>query len=199
MSEADNTRRTALKVVTAIGTSCLVAFPPNELLAQQGEHDGNHALGGEASPHYVAPTIDPFSPKFFTAGEGLLVACLCDLIIPPTDTPGAAAAGVPHYIDQLVLQNAEQQKTFREGLAWMNGHGKPFIEMTEVEQIAILAPLSHAADAGKLDEEGVRFFHLLKGMTADGYYTSYAGLVQELGYKGNQALAKFEGCVHDEH
>jgi len=37
----------------------------------------------------------------------------------------------------------------------------------------------------------------MKNLTADGYYTSYAGLVQELGYQGNQALSRFEGCVHE--
>ena len=40
----------------------------------------------------------------------------------------------------------------------------------------------------------VRFFRLLKNLTADGYYTSRIGLVDELGYKGNTALAAFPAC-----
>ena len=31
----------------------------------------------------------------------------------------------------------------------------------------------------------VTFFRLLKNLTADGYYTSRVGLLDELGYKGN--------------
>ena len=191
MAETGNTRRTTLKIMSAIGTTCAFPFSAEELFGQQ-EHD--HVSG---VPHYTAPAVAPFEPQFFTAAEGLAVARLCDLIIPQTETPGAVAAGVPHYIDQIVMRNPEHQKLFREGIQWMNSHGKPFVEMTETEQIAILQPLSDSADGGKMDADGVAFFHAIKNMTADGYYTSYAGLVQELGYKGNQALASFEGCVHE--
>ena len=31
-------------------------------------------------------------------------------------------------------------------------------------------------------------------MTADGYYTSRAGLIEELGYTGNTMLAEFPVC-----
>lgn len=41
----------------------------------------------------------------------------------------------------------------------------------------------------------VRFFRLLKNLTADGYYTSRIGLVDELGYQGNTALAAFPTCA----
>ena len=40
----------------------------------------------------------------------------------------------------------------------------------------------------------VRFFRLVKNLTADGYYTSRVGLLEELGYAGNTALAKFPAC-----
>ena len=61
----------------------------------------------------------------------------------------------------------------------------------------MLTPLSTAVDSGKLDVPGAKFFAAVKNLTADGYYTSYAGLVQELGYQGNQVLSSFEGCVHE--
>ena len=44
-----------------------------------------------------------------------------------------------------------------------------------------------------------RFFRLIKNLTADGYYTSRVGLVDELGYSGNTMLAKFPGCSISEH
>jgi hypothetical protein len=40
----------------------------------------------------------------------------------------------------------------------------------------------------------VRFFRLVKSLTADGYYTSRVGLLDELGYAGNRALAQFPSC-----
>jgi hypothetical protein len=45
----------------------------------------------------------------------------------------------------------------------------------------------------------VRLFRLIKNLTADGYYTSRVGLLQELGYTGNTALARFPTCAVREH
>ena len=45
----------------------------------------------------------------------------------------------------------------------------------------------------------VRLFRLMKSLTADGYYTSRIGLVDELGYTGNTALAIFPSCTIREH
>ena len=45
----------------------------------------------------------------------------------------------------------------------------------------------------------VRLFRLIKNLTADGYYTSRIGLVDELGYTGNTALASFPSCTIREH
>ncbi len=186
------TRRQSLKIIGAVGATCAFPFSADELYGQQApEHAHN------VGPHYAVPVAVPFEPKFFTAAEALVIERLADLIIPPTDSPGAVAAGVPHYIDQVVLQNAEHQKLFREGILWLDSHGKPFTTMPAEEQIALLTPVSAAGDAGKLDVLGAAFFQAMKKLTADGYYTSYAGLVQELGYKGNQALGSFEGCVHE--
>ena len=41
----------------------------------------------------------------------------------------------------------------------------------------------------------VAFFRLMKNLTADGYYTSRAGLLEELGYSGNTFLPAFPGCA----
>lgn len=45
----------------------------------------------------------------------------------------------------------------------------------------------------------VRFFRLVKNLTADGYYTSRVGLLDELGYKGNTMLPAFPSCTVPEH
>ena len=45
----------------------------------------------------------------------------------------------------------------------------------------------------------VRFFRLVRNLTADGYYTSRVGLLEELGYSGNRALAQFSSCMVSEH
>ena len=63
----------------------------------------------------------------------------------------------------------------------------------------MLTPLSAAADRRRGQPTREQFFHMMKSMTADGYYTSQIGLVQELGYKGNTALPSFPACTHPEH
>jgi len=45
----------------------------------------------------------------------------------------------------------------------------------------------------------IRFFRLIKNLTADGYYTSQVGLLEELGYSGNTFRAAFQGCSVPEH
>jgi hypothetical protein len=44
-----------------------------------------------------------------------------------------------------------------------------------------------------------RFFRLIKNLTADGYYTSRVGLLDELGYTGNTYRPSFPQCSVSEH
>ena len=45
----------------------------------------------------------------------------------------------------------------------------------------------------------IRFFRLIKNLTADGYYTSRVGLLEELGYVGNTFRAAYPACSVPEH
>jgi gluconate 2-dehydrogenase gamma chain len=185
MSEPD--RREALKIIGAIGATCAFPFSADELYAQH-----QHPAG---TVQQIQPAAAPYQPKFFSESEYKLVARMADLIIPPTDTPGAAAAGVPEYIDRVVSANPEQQKRFREGLEWLGkAAGGSFLELGGPRQIELLTPLCEAADAGAAKHAGARFFLSMKNLTADGYYTSREGLVRELGYNGNTVLPEFPEC-----
>ncbi len=241
------TRRQALKMLGAIGATCAFPFAGDELY-------GQHVHTTLAQ----TPPPGPYAPAFFTPAEYASLSRLTDVIIPPTDTPGAAAAGVPEYIDRVVTLNAEHQPLIRAGLLWLEQQAKSrysreFLLLDEAEHIAILQPLSDEIDRqqreaqrgrfrteapfdsgakalaqGKQGKEvyyvaltdkdpparpastppvaldadpgmPVRFFRLLKNLTADGYYTSRVGLLEELGYAGNTALAKFPVCSVPEH
>jgi len=192
------TRRETLKIIGAIGSTCAFPFSANDLYGQQEHH--HHA----ATPTQAQLPSQPYKPKFFTAREYQTVSRIADLIIPPTDTPGAVGAGVPEYIDYVVSNNRQHEKPMRQGIKWLDHqarkrHHKRFIELAEQPQIELLMPLSDAVDRNEVKTEGQRFFRTVKSMTADGYYTSPIGLVQELGYKGNTALASFPECDHPEH
>ena len=183
-------RRETLKIIGAIGATCAFPYASDELY---GQHV--HVAGKEAVLR---------APTYFSGEAFAMVSRIADLIIPETDTPGAVQAGVPLYIDLVVGRNAEHQSLYQTGLESVERlaaerFGKRFLQLPEDHQIAILEPLAEAADDGKLDSEGARFFRAIKNMTADGYYTSKVGLSDELGFKGGAVLAEVPTCEVPEH
>jgi gluconate 2-dehydrogenase gamma chain len=178
-------RRGALKIISAIGATCGYPYAGDELFGQTTEHHHDPA----------PPAPAPLEPSFFNPAQFRMITRIADLIIPANDTPGAVGAGVPIYIDMVIAKNKAQQKLVAEGLEWLAK--KNFPELSEADQLAILHPLCEAADAGDLKQHPVQFFHLMKNLTADGYYTSQIGLIKELGYSGNTAMAEFPTCLHE--
>jgi hypothetical protein len=186
-------RREALKIIGAVGVTCAFPFSANELYGQHVHPPM------DAAPQTAKPAV-PFVPQFFTPAQLLVVSRLTDLIIPPTETPGAAVAGVPEYIDLVVHEDPGLQLAFREGLLRLDANsqsrfaGVSFLQLTEAQQVEILTSLSETDRGGD-----VAFFHAIKNLTADGYYTSRIGLLQELGYNGDAVLAAFPVFSIPEH
>lgn len=186
-------RRETLRIIGAIGTTCAFPYSADELYGQHVHQAPDTPAAGAGNP------------VFFTPREMETVTKLADLILPATDTPGAVAAGVPLYIDFVVSSNAKWQKLFRQGMRWLDRQsarrGKRFVELAEAQQVAMLKPLCDAADRAqaakaKLPME-VSFFKAVKGMTADGFFTSKQGLVDTMGYSGNTVMAEFPPCIHE--
>jgi hypothetical protein len=184
-------RRSVLKIFGAIGATCAYPFASDELFAQT-----------EAHHHIPAPPQAGTEPRFFNQGDFAMISRIADLIIPETDTPGATGAGVPAYIDLVISRNGEQQRVAVDGLRWLDSEAeriadKKFIDLAERQQLSILEPLCESADnaGGVARGRNVEFFALIKNLTADGYYTSRTGLIEEVGYKGNTALSSYPACV----
>ncbi len=147
----------------------------------------------------------PFTPKALSPAQLEAVATLAELIIPTTETPGARAALVDRFIDNL-LANAQpaDKERFLTGLAWVDTrstalYGKPFTGATPEQQTELLTKLAAASGHAADDAPGVPFFTAIKQMTISGYYSTKIGLEQELGDNGQLFTAVFEGCTHDEH
>lgn len=140
-----------------------------------------------------------YKPKFFTKDELDTVRLLVELMIPRTDTPGAADAGVHQIIDSDISRNPAAQKRWRDGLAWVEekarvSGAKSFSALNPDQRTAVLTAASQGADT-----VGSGFFTLLKGAAVDAYYSTREGLQTELGWNGNTYLAEFKGCTHKEH
>jgi hypothetical protein len=125
-----------------------------------------------------------------TKDELALLAELTERIIPKTDTPGAAEAGVPAIIDAGLARNPAKLKQWKAALAWFRSQGR-----SSAARLKVLERLS-TAEKGT---EGSEHFALLKGDTIDVYYSTEAGLKTELGWNANTYLSEFPGCTHPEH
>ena len=162
------------------------------------------ALGiAQEHSHTAASAAKPaaeWTPELFDEHQNQTVIALVDVIIPATDTPGAKAALVNRHMDHILAAAPEDEKTqFREGLWWVDGyairkHGKPFASCSAAQQTAILEMLDTGADP--VNGPGHKFFQMLKGMTAQIYYSTEIGF-KELN-KGGRVPATF-GCQHPEH
>ncbi len=145
------TRRYALKMLGTVGLTCAFPFSGDELY---GQHV--HVTLAQT------PAPGPYAPAFFTPEEFATLARLTDVIIPPTNTPGASAAGVPEYIDRVVSLNAEHQALIRAGLAWLERQAKDrysreFLSLEEAQHVAILQPLSDEVDRRQREALRARF------------------------------------------
>lgn len=130
-----------------------------------------------------------YEPKTFAADEYELLGALVDMILPPTDTPGAREVGVHAMLDEDFARDDERLGIIRGGLATLTERG--FLDLSADGQVALLTEYSEAAGSQR------DFFETLKGLTIDAYYATEVGLVDELGYQGNTYLAEFKGCTHD--
>ncbi len=189
----DVDRRQALRY--ALGLMAAVGAEPFMLDAwmQQVQDSGR---SGAAKGTY-RPLADG-NPTFFNASEYKTLTRMVDMIIPRTDTPGAADAGVPLYIDIIVKYDAALGKKFKTGLSELDAAAqkasrKNFSDAAPTAQIKVLESMQPEKAPGH------DFFETVKAMTIVGYYSSEIGLFQELHFKGNEALSSFPGCPHGGH
>jgi glucoside 3-dehydrogenase (cytochrome c) hitch-hiker subunit len=196
------TRRTALRrVATGAGVTATTLWLNRLDLLAQDPAMHTHLAAATSAQAAAAP----FVPKALTPAQLESVATLAELIIPTTNTPGARAALVDRFVDNIMAnaQPADKER-FLTGLAWMDTrsnalYAKPFTAATPEQQTELLTKLAAPSGQAAEDAPGVPFFTAIKGMTIAGYYSTKIGLEQELGDNGQLFNPVFEGCTHKEH
>jgi gluconate 2-dehydrogenase gamma chain len=180
------------EVLRILGTAAAAAtFPGFSKWGFACGHAGNAALSiRPASYHSV----------FFSASEYAMVARLAEMIIPSDGSPGAREAGVAEFIDFMVARDPEVQYPFRMGLAWLNAHsessgGKKFLELSGEQQNSLLEPLGFKSKVRPGEEDGRRFFALVREYTVTGFYTSEIGF-KELDNPALKFYAESPECPH---
>jgi hypothetical protein len=193
-------RRSALRRLGAGGLGVVTSSWWVGQLAALARDRSAHAHAAVAASVQAAGA---WTPKTLNAHQLETVATLSELIIPHTETPGAKATLVDRFIDSVLAEAPPANRaSFLKGLAWMDARsralfGKDVVSSPAAQQTGLLTRLSAAGS--REERVGTDFFHALKSMTITGYYTSEAGLRQELGDDGVLAQAAFAGCTHKEH
>jgi hypothetical protein len=180
------------KSATVLGASLLPLSAAVSAEAEQAQ------APSPAAPAKSAETKS--TGHFFTPSEHTLVEELSETIIPADGhSGGAKAAKVADYIEQTLRTSTDESKKglWRECLPLIDSmsqhyNGKSFVNAGPEERIALLTVLSDNHEMTDVPE--VRFFHELKRMTVEGYYTTKIGIHDELEYKGNRILQEFVGC-----
>ena len=115
--------------------------------------------------------------KILSADQLEQVKRIADIIIPDTDTPGAAAADVHGYINHMVAKymNDKEATAFTDGLTALDAKAGGLLSLSADDQVAAIAAVDDKMENDK-------FYRTLKGLVITGYYTSEIGGTVELNY-----------------
>jgi len=155
--------------------------------------------GTAAQAARAATVAKPFVPRFFTATEFRLVRALADIIIPKDERSGSASdAGVPEFMDFMMIDQPERKVAMRGGLAWLDvacqeRFDKTFMNCAAAERTAVLDDIAWPAKARPELAHGVAFFNSFRDLTASGFWTTRMG-IDDLQYLGNRSVARWNGC-----
>jgi hypothetical protein len=150
--------------------------------------------------HKLTKSPEKYRLQFFTEAEDAVVDRVADMILPADPRSGGAHdARVSYFVDLVIANSAKSQQTkWRAALAGFRAaaqrrFGGEFTGLNQKQQASLLDQA--AAKERQPVEPAEVFFAEMKKLTIFAYYSSEIGLLKELGYKGNQALADYPGCA----
>ena len=187
-------RRTALQLVGAAPVAAAMAWTPAE-----AEQAHTHAQQARAA---AAKQSKPYKPTFFTAHEYATVAVLVDLIIPKDDRSGSATdAGVPEFMDFMMIDQPQRQVAMRGGLALIDRmceelFAKRFVACSDEQRRHVLDAIAYTTDVPPARAHAVAFFNSFRDLTASGFWTTKMGIA-DLQYQGNVFLDEWNGCPEE--
>ncbi len=155
-----------------------------------------------AQTHSAAPPESPllrdYKPQFFDASDFAALQAFTEILIPTDDTPGAREAHCAHYID-FVLQSAalNLQSQWHTAISALKAAG--FHAANADDRASLVAAMSKPERDASATHPAYSAYRLIKQQTAFAFYTSRAGIIDALDYRGNSVNASFPACTHPEH
>jgi gluconate 2-dehydrogenase gamma chain len=146
-------------------------------------------------------------PSVFNASEMRIVSRIVEIIIPRTDTPGAADVGVPHFIDLMLgyVYARKDRDRYLAGLSEFEAAARSevpagFVALGPTQQLALVRRFHDAAVAeerrrprGQGDHPHRPFILMTKELTLLGFFTSQVGATQVLQYA--PVPGSFHACI----
>jgi gluconate 2-dehydrogenase gamma chain len=183
-------RRDAVQLLAALPFAAALSFPSADYEKAWRFVENAQRLAAEG--------VD-FSPSFFTTAEFRTVGVLADMIIPRDERSGSATdAGVPEFMDFMMMDRPDDRNWMRPGLAWIDAQsnarfGKSFADATVPEREQILNDVAWPARAPATMADGVTFFNRFRDLTSSGFWSSRMG-VEDLRYIGSTFNPNWNGC-----
>jgi len=96
---------------------------------------------------------------------------------------------VPEFIEFIVHDMPNHQVPLKGGLRWLDMHclktyNLSFKDCSHTQQMEVVDAIAFPKKAKPEMGQGVKFFSLMRDLTATGFYTSEMG-IKDLGYVGN--------------
>lgn len=153
----------------------------------------------------VAPAEPPllrnYTPKFFDAADFAALSAFTQILIPTDGTPGAREAHCAHFID-FVLQASEKHapdtiRQWRTAMRALMDAG--FHDADDRGKASLVEAMSRPERVTGATHPCYAAYWLIKAQNTFAFYTSRAGMIEALDYKGNSYNASFPACEHPEH
>jgi hypothetical protein len=138
--------------------------------------------------------------RFLSPADFALLSEMAEGMIPKTDTPGAVDAGVPTFIDGLMIDwagegaRAQLKRAVAAYAAAVRGRGA-----SPADRVAALAELDQRSFAAPATDADAAAYRWLKRMVFLGYRTSEAAFVRYVPnpgpYRGNLSRAEYDALV----
>jgi hypothetical protein len=154
----------------------------------------------------------PETPRTLNPHQFATVKTMAEMILPKSDTPGAADVGATEFIDLILTEwyVDDERARFLGGLANVDRRtqslfSKDFVDASAAQQADILTALgveivesaqsqNHSPrNRGSAPQASDNFYLMLRRLTMIAYYTSEAGATQEL--KFEMIPDHFDGCT----
>jgi hypothetical protein len=184
-------RRSALKLLGVAGVAPLAgAF---DWTLEEVERSAARVAARKAAS-------DAFAPGFFTPQEWETVSVLADMVIPADErSVGATAAGVPEFIDFMMVEGTEARRVaMRDGLAWLDEevrrrHSLTFVAASDAQRRSVLDDVAWPERTEPRLQRGAQWFTSFRDLTGAGFFSSKVGF-EDLQFMGNTMVPQWTGC-----